>query len=290
MPTLQQLRRKVKSIENITHIVRSMETLSMVKIRALQDKALRLKPYTEELNKILSELVFRLPEEYANHPLIKERPVYKTGILLVTSDLGFCGSYNLQIQERLEKFLENKKTQNINFYALGSFAQKYLSAKKLNIIKSYPKFLEDTSFSHARVLARELIQDFLDEKIDELYAVYFNFINIVKQEVTVQKILPMIPVENIEKKEEFFIFLPSLQNILDPLLRDIIETDIHQIILDSAASEQAFRRFAMKRAHENAEKLQTKLVFQLNQVRQNQITRELLDITSSIETLKEEVK
>ncbi|HPU44464.1 MAG TPA: FoF1 ATP synthase subunit gamma, partial [Dictyoglomaceae bacterium] len=149
---------------------------------------------------------------------------------------------------------------------------------------------EDTSFSHARVLARELIQDFLDEKIDELYAVYFNFINIVKQEVTVQKILPMIPVENIEKKEEFFIFLPSLQNILDPLLRDIIETDIHQIILDSAASEQAFRRFAMKRAHENAEKLQTKLVFQLNQVRQNQITRELLDITSSIETLKEEVK
>jgi len=267
-----------------------METLSMVKIRALQDKALRLKPYTEELNKILRELVSRLPEEYANHPLIKERPVYKTGILLVTSDLGFCGSYNLQIQERLEKFLENKKTQNINFYALGSFAQKYLSAKKLNIIKSYPKFLEDTSFSHARVLARELIQDFLDEKIDELYAVYFNFINIVKQEVTVQKILPMIPVENIEKKEEFFIFLPSLQNILDPLLRDIIETDIHQIILDSAASEQAFRRFAMKRAHENAEKLQTKLVFQLNQVRQNQITRELLDITSSIETLKEEVK
>jgi|YelNatPaOPRAMG01_1025707.scaffolds.fasta_scaffold00799_32 F-type H+-transporting ATPase subunit gamma len=290
MPTLQQLRRKVKTIQNITHIIHSMETLSMVKIRALQDKALRLKPYTEELFRILEEMVVRIPDEYLNHPFIKERPIFKTGVLVVTSDLGFCGSYNLQIIDALEKFLNNKKSQNLSFYVIGSYAKRYLSQKKLNIKKAYFKFLEDTSFSHARILARELIDDFLKEEIDELYVIHFDFINIVRQEVRVHRILPMIPINLENKKEEFFIFLPSLSSILDPLLNDIIETQIHQIILDSAASEQAFRRFAMKRAHENAEKVYSKLLFQLNQVRQTQITRELLDITSSMETLEKEVK
>lgn len=290
MPTLQILRRKVKTIQNITHIIHSMETLSMVKIRALQDKVLRLKPYSEELNKILIELIRRLPEEYFNHPFIKLRPVYKTGILVFTSDLGFCGSYNLQIIEALKKFIEGSKAQNLLFYAVGSYAQRYISSNGLNMRKKYIKFLEDTSFSQARFLAKELIDDYTKEIIDELYVIYFDFINIVKQEVMVKKILPMIPPEVRERKEEYFIFLPSINTILDPLLRDIFETQIHQIMLDSAASEQAFRRFAMKRAHENAQKLYSKLIFQLNQVRQTQITKELLDIASSMKTLEEEVK
>lgn len=125
--------------------------------------------------------------------------------------------------------------------------------------------------------------------MDELFVIYFDFINIAKQEVRIKKLLPLIPISLEEKKEEFFLFLPSLSEILDPLLMDIFETQIHQIMLDSAASEQAFRRFAMKRAHENAQKIYSKLLFQLNQLRQNQI-RELLDITSSIEAMKEEVK
>lgn len=290
MPTLQTLRRKVKTIQNITHIVHSMETLSMVKIRALQDRSLRLKLYTEELNNILMELVKRLSNEYLNHPLVKERVVYKTGVLVFTSDLGFCGSYNLQIIETLKKFIGNKKSQNLVFYSVGSYAQRYLSSNNFNIRKKYIKFLEDTSFSNAKLLARDLLDDFLNYYIDELFVIYFDFINIAKQEVRIKKLLPLIPISLEEKKEEFFLFLPSLSEILDPLLMDIFETQIHQIMLDSAASEQAFRRFAMKRAHENAQKIYSKLLFQLNQLRQNQITRELLDITSSIEAMKEEVK
>lgn len=290
MPTLQTLRRKVKTIQNITHIVHSMETLSMVKIRALQDKSLRLKPYTEELNNILMELVKRLPNEYLNHPLVKEREIYKTGVLVFTADLGFCGSYNLQIMETLKKFIGDKKSQNLVFYSVGSYAQRYLSSNNFNIRKKYIKFLEDTSFSNAKLLARDLLDDFLNYYMDELFVIYFDFINIAKQEVRIKKLLPLIPISLEEKKEEFFLFLPSLSEILDPLLMDIFETQIHQIMLDSAASEQAFRRFAMKRAHENAQKIYSKLLFQLNQLRQNQITRELLDITSSIEAMKEEVK
>lgn len=290
MPTLQALRRKVKTIQNITHIIHSMETLSMVKIRALQDKSLRLKPYSEELNKILVELISRLPEDYLNHPFVKVRPVYKIGVLVFTSDLGFCGNYNLQIIDNLKKFIEGKKTQNILFYAIGSHAQRYLTANNFNIRKAYIKFLEDTSFAHAKMLAKELIDDYINEVIDELHVIYFDFINIVKQEVRIKKLLPMIPVNIGERKEEYFMFLPSLSAILDPLLTDIFETQIHQIMLDSAASEQAFRRFAMKRAHENAQKIYSKLLFQLNQVRQTQITKELLDITSSIDTLEKEVK
>ncbi len=290
MPTLQALRRKVKTIQNITHIIHSMETLSMVKIRALQDKSLRLKPYTEELNNILMELITRLPDEYLNHPLIKERSVYKTGILVFTSDLGFCGSYNLQIIENLKKFIEGKKSQNLVFYSVGAYAQRYLSSNNLNIRKKYNKFLEDTSFSQAKILSKDLLDDFFNYVIDELYVIYFDFINIVKQEVRIKKILPMMPIDVKERKEEYFLFLPSLSAILDPLLMDIFETQIHQIMLDSAASEQAFRRFAMKRAHDNAQKLYSKLIFQLNQLRQTQITKELLDITSSIEAMKEEVK
>ncbi|MGB9768078.1 MAG: ATP synthase F1 subunit gamma [Dictyoglomus turgidum] len=290
MPTLQGLRRKVKTIQNISHIIHSMETLSMVKIRALQDKSLRLKPYTEELNNILMELITRLPNEYLNHPLIRKRSVYKTGILVFTSDLGFCGSYNLQIIESLKKFIEGKRAQNLVFYSIGFYAQRYLSSNNFNIRKKYIKFLEDTSFSQAKILSKDLLDDFLNYVIDELYVIYFEFINIVKQEVRIKKILPMIPVEVKERKEEYFLFLPSLSSILDPLLMDIFETQIHQIMLDSAASEQAFRRFAMKRAYDNAQKLHSKLIFQLNQLRQTQITKELLDITSSIEAMKEEVK
>lgn len=288
MPTLQQLRRKVKSIDNISHIIRSMETLSIVKIRAFQDKALRLKPYTQELQRILENLVSKLPKDYLNHPLLEERSIYNTGLVMITSDWGFCGSYNVQILNAVERFIEENSKKRINFYPVGTYAIKFAKAKNLKVINSFTHLLDAPNFLQIKRLTRGFVRDFLDEKIDELYVISYDFVNILKQEIIIRRLLPLKPMDIPEEKEENFIFLPSPERIIRPLLENIIETIMFQIILDASASEQAFRRIAMRRAYENAQKLQEKLIFQLNQIRQTKITKELLEIISGIETLKEQ--
>ncbi|MCX7845503.1 MAG: ATP synthase F1 subunit gamma [Dictyoglomaceae bacterium] len=288
MPTLQELRRKLKSINNIAHIIGSMETLSIVKIRASQDRALRLKPYTQELQRMLEILISRLPQEYLDHPLLKERDIYNTGIIMITSDWGFCGSYNLQILNAVEKFIKDNPKKRMNFYTLGTYALKFAKAKNLKIINSFTHLLDAPNFIQIRRLVRGFVRDFLDGKVDELYTISFDFINILNQEISIRRILPLKPINIPEKREESFLFLPSPQKIIGPLLENILETIMFQIILDASASEQAFRRIAMRRAYENAEKIKDKLIFQLNQVRQTKITRELIEITSGIETLKEQ--
>lgn len=287
MPTLQELRRKVKSINNISHIIRSMETLSIVKIRAFQDRALRLKPYTQELQRMLEILISRLPQEYLDHPLLEERDIYNTGIVMITSDWGFCGSYNIQVLNTVEKFIKENPKKRLNFYPIGTYALKFAKAKNFKVIQSFTHLLDSPNFIQIKRLVRGFVRDFLDGKIDELYTISFDFINILKQEIVIRRLLPLKPINIPEKKEVSFLFLPSPQRIIGPLLENILETVMFQIILDASASEQAFRRIAMRRAYENAEKIKEKLIFQLNQVRQTKITRELLEITSGIETLKE---
>ncbi|MGB9856869.1 MAG: ATP synthase F1 subunit gamma [Dictyoglomaceae bacterium] len=288
MPTLQQLRRKVKSINNISHIIRSMETLSVVKIRAFQDKALRLKPYTQELQRMLENLVSKLPREYLNHPLLKERNIYNTGVIMITSDWGFCGSYNVQILNTVEKFIKENPKKRISFYPVGIYAIKFAKAKNLRVINSFTHLLDVPDFLQVKRLTRSFVRDFLEERIDELYIISYDFVNILKQEIIVRRLLPLKPINIPEEKEESFLFLPSPERIIGPLLETILETTMFQIILDASASEQAFRRIAMRRAYENAQKIQEKLIFQLNQVRQSKITKELIEITSGIETLKEQ--
>ncbi|MCS7202611.1 MAG: ATP synthase F1 subunit gamma [Dictyoglomus sp.] len=288
MPTLQELRRKVKSIDNIGHIIRSMETLSIVKIRAFQDRALKLKPYTQELQRMLEILISRLPEEYLDHPLLKERYVYNTGVVFITSDWGFCGSYNIQVLNMVEKFTKDNPRKKMSFYPIGTYGLRFAKLKNLKIINSFTHLLDSPNFIQIRRLVRGIVRDFLDGKIDELYSISFDFINILKQEITIRRLLPLKPIDIPEKKEESFLFLPSSHKIIGPLLENILEITMFQIILDASASEQAFRRIAMRRAYENAEKIKEKLIFQLNQVRQTKITRELIEITSGIETLKEQ--
>ncbi|MEN2983591.1 MAG: ATP synthase F1 subunit gamma [Dictyoglomaceae bacterium] len=288
MPTLQELRRKVKSIDNIGHIIRSMETLSIVKIRAFQDRALRLKPYTQELQRMLEILISRLPEEYLDHPLLRERYVYNTGVIFITSDWGFCGSYNIQVLNMVEKFIKDNPRKKMSFYPIGTYGLRFARLKNLKTINSFTHLLDSPNFIQIRRLVRGIVRDFLDGKIDELYSISFDFINILKQEITIRRLLPLKPIDIPEKKEESFLFLPSSHKIIGPLLENILEITMFQIILDASASEQAFRRIAMRRAYENAEKIKEKLIFQLNQVRQTKITRELIEITSGIETLKEQ--
>ncbi|PMQ01935.1 MAG: ATP synthase F1 subunit gamma [Dictyoglomus sp. NZ13-RE01] len=288
MPTLQQLRRKVKSINNITHIIRSMETLSIVKIRAFQDRALRLKPYTQELQRMLENLVAKLPKEYLNHPLLKERDIYNTGILMITSDWGFCGSYNVQILNTVEKFIKENPKKRYSFYPVGINAIKFVKAKNYKVIDSFTHLLDNPDFLQVKRLARSLLRDFLDEKVDEVFVISYDFVNIARQDIIIKRLLPLKPLNITEEKEESFLFLPSPDRIIGPLLENIFETTLYQIFLDASASEQAFRRIAMRRAYDNAQKVYEKLVFQLNQVRQTKITRELLEIISGIETLKEQ--
>jgi F-type H+-transporting ATPase subunit gamma len=264
-----------------------METLSIVKIRAFQDKALRLKPYTQELQRILENLISKLPKEYLNHPLLEERIIYNTGLVVITSDWGFCGSYNIQILNMVEKFINENSKKKISFYPIGTYAIKYIKSKNYKIINSFTHLLDNPNFLQIKRITRSLVRDFLDKKIDELYVISFDFINILRQEIYVRRLLPLKPLNIGEQKEESFLFLPSPERIISPLLENILETTMFQIILDASASEQAFGRIAMRRAYENAEKLKSKLIFQLNQVRQTKITRELLEITTGIETLKE---
>lgn len=309
MESIQIIKQHIKSVKNINQITKAMELVAATKMRRSEEAALSSRPYSFLALDLLVSLSkiknIKMPE------LFLKRDIKKTAIVVITSDKGLAGAFNSVVLKKVDEFIkqsQNEKDEKI-FIAVGKKAANYLS--KFNLSEKFLKFGDFVEVSQIKPLADFLIDGFLNHKWDKIIVFSMHFKSVFKQEVVIKQILPISleslkeTLENIipetGKFSEFrkqkqlsafknikvleYLIEPSPEKILDKLTKHLVLIEIYQLVLEANASEHAARRFAMKNASENAEKLSFDLSLIYNKARQNIITKEIVEIVSGAEAL-----
>ncbi|CCG04749.1 F0F1 ATP synthase subunit gamma [Blastococcus saxobsidens] len=313
--SLRALRRRIRSTQSTKKIFSAQELIAGARIVRAQARVEASKPYAREITRVLSALA---SSASLDHPLLTEREnPQRAAVLVITSDRGFAGSYNVNVLRRTEELLALLRQEGKEplLYVVGRKGETYYSFRNREMTATFTGFSEQPGYTDAQEVGRELIDAFTagedDEAggagadgmlgVDELHIVYTEFRSLLAQVPVARRMAPL----EVEEVDEFdyeredrergaagdsgiptsYEFEPSAEGLLDALLPKYITTRIYAAMLESAASESASRRRAMKSASDNAEELAKNLARQANQARQAEITQEISEIVGGADAL-----
>jgi F-type H+-transporting ATPase subunit gamma len=301
---LRELRSRIKATKSIGKITKAMELIATARITKARAKVAASRPYADEITKVLSALAGAAAN--LDHPMLVERPNPKrAAVLVVTSDKGQCGGYNSNVLRATEELLallrsEGKEPQ---VYVTGNKGLNYYRFRNRPVEDSWTGFSDQPTYAGAVAAGEALVQSFMagvdDEHgntdgisgVDEIHIVYTEFVSMLTQRPIAKRVAPL-EVEYSEGEEEkpagllpSYEFEPSADKLLAALLPKYINTRLYAAFLESAASELAARRTAMKAASDNANELVGNLTREMNQARQAQITQEISEIVGGANAL-----
>ena len=311
--SLRALRRRIRSTQSTKKIFSAQELIAGARIVRAQARVEASKPYAREITRVLSALA---ESASLDHPLLTEpQNPRRAAVLVITSDRGFAGSYNVNVLRRTEELLALLRQEGKEplLYVVGRKGETYYSFRDRPMERSFTGFSEQPGYSDAQEVGRVLIDAFVAEEdgagdsgdvpdgVDELHIVYTEFRSLLSQVPIAKRLAPM----EVEEVEEFdferedreagrtgdsgvptsYEFEPSAEALLDALLPKYVTTRIYAAMLEAAASESASRRRAMKSASDNAEELARNLTRQANQARQAEITQEISEIVGGADAL-----
>jgi F-type H+-transporting ATPase subunit gamma len=287
MPTLRQLRDRVKSLKNTQQITRAMKMVAGARIRRAELAMRAARPYAQAIRDTLAQLsASGIP---GGDPLMEQRDVRAAGVLLMTADKGLCGAFNSNlVRAGLQTAAQSKGQAKL--YLVGAKGRTQLRKTGYEILEYRP--LQSEPFVQmARGLAMRLMDDFKSGAIDALTLVSSRFVSTIVQRPTAAVLLPVRPPESDAPKpapgtKNAFEFEPDTASVLKTLLPKYFEFTIFQALLETQASEFAARLLAMTNATDNAGKLIDELTLVMNKTRQAAITKEILEIVGGAEALK----
>ena len=304
--TLRELRGRIRSAGSIKKITKAQEMIATSRIAKAQARLEAARPYALEITNMLTNLA---EESALDHPLLVEREnSQRAGVLVVSSDRGLCGAYNANIYRRSEELIsllrEEGKTPIL--YVVGRKALTYFSFRNWTITESWTGFSEKPAYENAEEIASTLVDAFLagvddarDDPgpndvlgVDELHIIYTEFKSMMSQIAVAHRIAPMVVEYVVEDTgpHTLFSFEPDATALFHTLLPRYVTTRIFAALLESAASESASRRRAMKSASDNADDLIRDLTLQANRERQAQITQEISEIVGGANALADAAK
>jgi F-type H+-transporting ATPase subunit gamma len=290
MASLRDIRKRIRSVKSTQQITKAMKMVSAAKLRRAQDAIVAARPYARALDQMIADLVSR--SEGISHPLLTSRPVRRVEILALTSDRGLAGGFNANIIRRVARFAyERDRSTSLRVTTVGRKGLEGFRRRHLEIRKDNPGLYARLSYETARSLAEELGTEFLEDRVDQVFLAYNEFISAITQRVVLTPLLPFErPAEVAEASGRRslvdFEYEPSKVAVLDKLLPQALATRVYRALLESVASEHGARMSAMENATSNAEDAISRLTLTYNRTRQAAITKELMEIVSGAEALK----
>lgn len=271
-----------------------MKLVAASKLKRSQDRIMQMRPYSEKLNEILSNIMSNL-EGGASLSFNQVREPKKVLIVLITSDKGLCGGFNsnlIKTTRRLlsETYASQKAAGNVTILPIGKKGYDFFKKEKeLNFVTDHIALFTRLSFENALPISATLMQEFIDGKYDVIELVYAKFINAATQNFMVERFLPVQASTNTTAKaaKADYIFEPEKEELLEELVPKILNTQFFKALLDSNASENGARMVAMDAATNNAQELLRNLRIQYNRERQAAITKEILEIVGGAAALEE---
>lgn len=297
MANLKEIRTRLATIISTRQITSAMKMVSAAKLRKAQDAIIQMRPYAQKLHEILHhcEACFSTS---ANRLMI-ERPVKRVLIILISSNRGLCGAFNVNIaktaiQVANERFKIQMLDDKVDFIAIGRKGADYLRSKGIPVTESRNDLFDDLNFNSSAAFIEGVMEKYLNGYYDHIELVYNRFRNALIQIITTETLLPLQPEGEIQTEtgvhtnispESEFIIEPSTDFIVERLIPKMLKTDFYKALLDSSASEHGARMTAMHKATDNATQLITELKLTYNKARQSSITNEIIEIVGGAESL-----
>ncbi len=295
MPNTREVRLRIRSIKNISQVTRALQAVSTSKVRKSMAALMQTRPYATKAWQVLTHIA-RQPGRDNLHPLLNQRQQINAALVIViTSDRGLAGAYNTNIiRFTLQHF--SQYPHPIRYIAVGRKGRDLLLRLRKNVIAEFSNLPAAPTFNDVSAIGKLAIDEFLSHRVDEVFLVYTDFVNMVRQIPAVKKILPLEVqyeegrVESFElnsrhRIEATYIYEPDMNTILDRIVPRFTALQVYQAILEAQASEHAARMVAMKNATDAATELAASLQLEYNKARQQVITNEMLDIAGGAEAL-----
>jgi F-type H+-transporting ATPase subunit gamma len=279
MPTLLDIRRRIRSVKNTQQITRAMKMVAAARLRRAQERVFNARPYARQMLELLSSLAART--EQRAHPLLAERPIEKVLLVLVTGDKGLCGAFNTNLIRAAQDYLEENRVRRVSMIAVGRKGRDFFRRRPVEMVSEYAGIFTRLDFSHAQEIAAQIIDLYSKQEIDAVDFIYNESKTLLTQRLTRERYLPIKPME--PKKGEAlidYIYEEPASEVFARLLPRYVEIEVYRALLESAAAEFAARMTAMDAATNNAAEMIDSLTLHMNRVRQAAITREIIEIVS----------
>lgn len=290
MANVKEILSRIKSIEDTMKITNAMYLISSSKLKKARKNLNDTLPFFETLQSAIKNIVDYLPDISHKYFDLREdidETEKKRGYIVITADKGLCGAYNHNVIKMVEKELE--KHENTTLFVVGEVGRRYFARKNVKVDKEFLYTSQDPNIHRARVISRELLESFLEKKLDEIYIVYTEMVSVFKEEPRLLKMLPLEKdafINHDDKNQEIMEFFPSPEEVITSIVPDYVLGTIYGSLIESYSSEQNARMTAMDASTKNAKDMLSELLIIYNRVRQAAITQEITEVVSGAKALK----
>jgi F-type H+-transporting ATPase subunit gamma len=280
------MRRRIKSVKNTQQITKAMKMVAAAKLKRATDNVTSARPFAVKMGEVLGNLSANIGSEFSS-PLLNERGDEKYLIVLVSADKGLCGGFNANIMKAAQSFLKENAGKSAEMIPVGRKGRDFFRRREMIFVEEYLGMTGSGRVQHSDAIeiAQKITKTFVDdETIDKVFLVFTEFKSVISQEVKVEQLLPIPPinvdVSNDTGAQAEYIYEQPAAEIFGKLLPKQIETQIYRAMLESVASEQGSRMTAMDSASKNAGELIDSLTLNMNRIRQAAITKEIIEVVS----------
>jgi F-type H+-transporting ATPase subunit gamma len=293
MATVQDLKRRIRSVRNTSKITRAMELVAAARLRRAQARIEAMRPYADRMRELMVGTA-KASASLRGLPLLERRDVATVAVLPLTGDRGLAGAFNAQILRRAFARERQLRAEGhaVRFLVAGRKGRSTLTFRGYDLARAWTGFSDRPSYSDAQWIAHALTELYTQGEVDRVVVIYNHFQSALVQRVVEQDVLP-IPEQALEADEDErdavfgdFIYEPEPEQILERLLPAYLETELFRALLESAASEQGARMTAMRNASKNAGELIAALTLDMNRARQAEITQEILEVVAGADALR----
>jgi F-type H+-transporting ATPase subunit gamma len=300
MASQRDVKNKISSVKNIQKITRAMEMVAAARLRRAEQRIDALRPYADAVRRMTRQAAQAAGAEASRMPLLSaHESESRVGLLLVTGDRGLAGGFNSQVIRagvRLSAELDEQGKQSV-WYSTGRRGVSSLTFRGLDLSGSYTGFADKPAYADARSIADDVIEAYVDGKLDRVELIYNSYVSPLTQTVTHERLLPLsaatISGEEDDDEEEgqqsgpraLVSYEPDPEQILRRLVPDYIEISIYRALVESAAGFFGAQMTAMRSASENAGEIITEYTLQMNRARQAEITQEIMEVVAGAEGL-----
>lgn len=293
MPSLKDIRKRIGSVKNTQKITRAMKLVAAARLRRAQQAIVEMRPYALKTLDVLSAVAARAKEDEEEnvHPLLAVRAPNRVMLVVLTSDRGLAGAFNANIcKAAFQKWKQlEAEGATVVFTVVGRKGRDYFRRRGADIRHDFTGVFEELNMERAGEVGRTIVHEYTsseEEPLDACYLVYNEFKSAISQEVVVEQLLPIVPMEVDPDQVGDFIYEPDKKTLLDRLLPMYVDVEVYRALLESVASEHGARMTAMDAATNNATDMIDRLTLQYNRARQAAITKELMEIIGGAEALK----
>jgi F-type H+-transporting ATPase subunit gamma len=293
MPSLRDIRRRIRSVKNTAQITKAMQMVASSKMRRAQERVQQARPYAEQIRALVSRLANATGEDLGEGvALLRARPIHNIGFVVLTPDRGLCGALPSNINRRAMSAALEVQNQvaaqgehpRITFIAVGRKGRDFIVRTQQHLMAEFTNYGDKPAITDASAIAQVAVDAFLKGEVDAVYLVYAKFVNTVTQQPISIQLLPVQPPTKDEsedrKKTVEYIYEPDPKALFEALLPRYVDTQVYQALLETIASFYSAQMVAMKNATDNAKDLVDALTLTYNKARQSAITTQILEVVA----------